>query len=305
MNQKDSDNTYLLTKRDETKTDVNLDERKIFYWNVKDSINHKMQINQDEVFKHIMSIGRSINKLGSINQKLEYYLACKKTGGREYIIYNQEKEFVVNALKFKDIRNTDNERITHIEKREKNNIIKQLKVLNDMFGIEYYSDNDKTLNKNGISCYVRDLIDLLPKMHILYEFNTIIESINENNDYESKLWEFKDDNNNQLNNADILKMTKYYFSELFNINPIIRYDDETNKPQYYFTNIIEVAIFKMMSVVANSGLNLRIKSKTKICDICAYIYFPTSNNQRFCNNCKKTADNNRQKKCRNKKTKRD
>lgn len=303
MNQKDSDNTYLLTKKDETKIDIDLDERKIFYWNVKDSTNHKIEINQDEVFKHIISIGRSINELGSVNQKLDYYLACKKTGGREYIIYIQEKEFIINALKFNDLENIDNEHITHIEKREKNNIVKQLKVLNDMFGIEYYSDNDKSLSKNGISCYVRDLIDILPKIHILYEFNNIIESVNKDINYKSKLWDFKDDKNNQLNNADIIKMTKYYFSELFNINPIIKYDDITNKPQYYFSNIIEVAIFKMMSIVANSGLNLRIKSKSKICDICSYIYFPTSNNQRYCNNCKKTADNIRQKKCRNKKSK--
>lgn len=304
MNNKDSDNTYLLTKKDETKTEVNLAESKIFYWNVKNSTNHIIAINQDEIFKHIMSIGRSIDKLGNI-EKLDYYLACKKTGGREYIIYNQEKKFIINALNFVDIENENKDKITHIEKKEKNNIIKQLKVLDELFGIEYYSDNDKSLSKNGISCYARDLIDFLPKIHILYEFNNIIESVNKNKICESKLWEFNDENNNQLNSADILKMTKYFFSELFNINPIIRYNDETNKPQYLFSNIIEVAIFKMMSVVANSGLNLRVKSKAKICDICSYIYFPTSNNQRFCNNCKKTADNNRQKKCRNKKSKRD
>lgn len=286
------ENTSLLSTKDMPKIDLNFNDNKIIYWVVSDDKTTKKPIKQNEVFKEIITIGKSLDILGSIEQKEPFTEACKKVGGKKHLIRVLEEDFIINALLYEDKENEYGEKITNNKKTETNKILKHLKKLTERYGLKLVK-----------GYYEQNLIEFLANIHLIYEFNNIFEAINNNNECSSKIWDFIDNNSKKLDNTTILSFTKYYFNELFNINPIIQYDDTCNSIVYCFSSVIEISIFKMFSLITTCGFNLKAKPKTKICSYCGYIFIPNSNNQSYCKDCTKIATRNRKRKQRNKEIK--
>jgi len=277
----------LKTKKDTSKIVFDFIDKTITYWSTGDSYlgenkHSKISINIDEVYKDIISFGKFIDEIGSPKSEL-YVRAYNKTLGGDYSINLIEKDFISEIID-KSLKNDSNiEESSNLN--QLSNIKRRILFLNRKYGIEMF-----------LSHYERDLLNLLSKIHILYEFNEILNSIDNNKECYSKIWSFTDKNNKKIENSDILEITKYYFSELFEINPTIKYDNKKNRPVYYFDNIIDIVVFKMFSLFTTCGFKLTKKPKTKICSICGCMYLPTSNPQKFCESCTKIGQRNRKRK---------
>lgn len=285
MSKAKNDETILITKKDTTKIVFDFIDKTITYWSIGDTYlgenkYSEININIDEVYKDVISLGKFIDEIGNTKNEL-YIRAYCKTLGNDYTINVVEKDFINEIIQKYENRDS----ITEESSNKLDTIKRKILFLNRKYVIEMF-----------ISRYERNLIDLLSKIHILYEFDEILNTIDNNKECYSKIWSFTDKNNKKIENSDILELTKYYFSELFEINPTIKYDNNKNRPVYYFDNIIDIVVFKMFSLFTTCGFKLTKKPKTKICSICGCMYLPTSNPQKFCESCTKIGQRNRKRK---------
>lgn len=291
MSKAKNDETLLMTKKDTTKIEFDFIDKTITYWSVGDSYlgenkYTKINININEIYKDVINLGKFINEIGNTKNEL-YTKAYNKSLGKDYTINLVEKNFITEIIeKIKNV-NINIEKLSEESSstNQLNNIKDKVLFLNKKYGIEMYTSH-----------YERDLIELLSKIHILYEFNEILTSIDNNKECHSKIWSFTDKNNKPISNNDILELTKYYFSKLFEIKVKINYDNKKNRPVYYFDNIIDIVAFKMFSLFTTCGLKLNKKPKTRVCSICGVLYLPTSNIQKYCESCIKIGQKNRQRK---------
>ena len=281
---------YQLTNLGNMKYKLEIKHNKIIYISSgKTDVRKDILIDEIKIFNYIISIGKSINELGEISQKENYEKWHYKSGGKTYYIDMLEDEFIRNALNI--YNNLDNLEDNNY-KQNIFNINRKIKKLISLTGIRYFDDVDKYL-----PVIEDDFFALFKPCHILYEINNILENINKNKTPNSKLWIFKN-----INSSEIYDITKEIISKIFNIQPLIRYDNKLNKPYYVFFNIFEIAYFHLLSSVILTQSKLSKSSRTGICEICGFIYIKTSNNTKYCPDCKTKAATKRKREERKRKS---
>lgn len=268
---------YQLTNLGNMKYILEIKQNKIIYISSgKTDIRKEILIDEIKIFNYIISIGKSINELGEISQKENYEKWHYKSGGKTYYIDILENEFIGNALNI--YNNLDNSEDNNY-KQNIFNINRKIKKLISLTGIRYFNDFN-----NQLPILEENFFDFFKSCHVLYEINNILENINKNKIPNSKLWLFK-----HLNSSEMYDITKEIVNKIFTIQPLIKYDNKLNKPYYVFYNIFEIAYFHLLSCVILTQSKLSKSSRTGICEICGFIYIKTSNNTKYCPDCKTKA----------------
>lgn len=290
---------YQFTNKDNMNYKLDIKGNKIIYLSNGKTDNIKcVLIDEIEVFNYIISIGKSINNLGSVSIKECFEKWHFKSGGKTPYIDILEKEFIENALSA--YNNGLNDLETSYYKQDIANINRKINKLMLMTGIRYFDNVNRLLPSIEESFF-----DFFKECHFLYEINNILENVNSKKIPSSKLWLFENFNHSTLNLPEIYDITKNIVNNTFNLKPLIKYDNIENKPYYVFYNIFEIAYFHLLSLITITQSNCLKSKRTNICELCGFIYIKTGNNSKYCKNCLKKAVKKRKRKERTTKSKRD